>query len=338
MPPVPGETDLYFPPLESDTWETVSVNDTGWDASALPALLDFVRTSNTRTFIIVYKGRILSENYFNGFDASSNLPWFSAGKTLTAFMAGVAQEEGYLNLEDASSAYLGNGWSSLNAEQESQITLFHHLSMTTGLDYNSNLFCTEPECLEYLNPAGSFWYYHNAPYTLTQSIISGAIGSDFEGYFQRKLQDRIGMQGFWLASGFNKFYFSNARSMARFGLLCLNEGVWDGQPILEDSAYFQDMVNTSQDHNEAYGYLWWLNGKSSYKVPGFTQQFSGPLIPNAPEDLIAGLGANDQKLYVVPSLDLVVVRQGEDGGESLLGPSSYDNELWAYLKDLINYN
>ncbi|MEM1003184.1 MAG: serine hydrolase, partial [Bacteroidota bacterium] len=91
-----------------------------------------------------------------------------------------------------------------------------------------------------------------------------------------------------------------------------------------------------QNLNEAYGYLWWLNGKNSFRVPGSIQQFNGKLVPNAPDDLIAGLGANDQKLYVVPSRDLVIVRQGGDAGSTLLGPSSYDNELWSYISDLIN--
>ena len=223
-----------------------------------------------------------------------------------------------------------------NPSQESQIKVVDHLTMTTGLDFSVNLFCTDPECLNYLNEAGSFWYYHNAPYTLTQSIITEAVNDDFDNYFQSKLRDPIGMQAFWASSGFNRFYFSNARSMARFGLLCLNEGGWDDTSIMNDDTYFEEMVNTSQNLNEAYGYLWWLNGKDQFRIPGSSQSFSGNLIPNAPSDLIAGLGANDQKLYIIPSLDLVIVRQGGSGSDGQLAISNYDNELWSYLSALIN--
>ena len=144
------------------------------------------------------------------------------------------------------------------------------------------------------------------------------------------------MNGFWLQSGYNNIYNSDARSMARFGLLCLNNGVWDNEVIINDSDYFDAMINTSQDLNKAYGYLWWLNGKTSFKLPGTTETFSGKLIPNAPDDLVAGLGANDQKLYVVPSQNLVIIRLGENSAEGHLGPSGYDNQLWEKINTLIN--
>jgi CubicO group peptidase (beta-lactamase class C family) len=328
--------EMYFPPKGSNSWETLSLTRLEWNEPALDPLLEFLENSNTSTFIILYKGRIVVEQYFNGATSSSNLPWFSAGKTLTAFMVGIARKDGFLNLSDPSSEFLGSGWSSLTPQQEEAISIVHHLNMTTGLDYSGNGFCTDPECLQYLHPPGDFWYYHNAPYTLLQDIVSAASGESFNSYFDETLSSPIGMQGQWIPSGYNKFYFSNARSMARFGLLCLNIGVWDGTVILNDQQYFTEMTTPSQQLNRAYGYLWWLNGMSNFRVPGSVEQFSGALIPNAPDDLIAGLGANDQKLYIVPSRELVIVRQGGDGGEVLLGPSSYDNQLWSYLSDLIN--
>ena len=96
------------------------------------------------------------------------------------------------------------------------------------------------------------------------------------------------------------------------------------------------MKNTSQDLNKSYGYLWWLNGKESAMVPQSQIVFDTELIPNAPDDLYAGLGKNDQKLYVVPSQNLVVVRMGEDTGGAALGPSGFDNELWGYLNEVID--
>ena len=144
------------------------------------------------------------------------------------------------------------------------------------------------------------------------------------------------MQGTWINLGYNRVYFSNARRMARFGLLNLNKGIWDDTPILNDLNYFSKMTNTSQDISKAYDYLWWLNGKESFRGPGNTLEFSEKLIPNAPDDLFAGLGKNDQKLYVVPSKNLVVVRLGNNAGETVLGPSSFDNELWKHINLVVN--
>lgn len=332
----PLAEELYFPPLNSDTWETTSIADLNWNEDALEPLLDFLDISNTKSFIILQNGRIVTEAYFNGTTMSSNNPWFSAGKTLTAFMVGVAQEDGLLNIDDPSSNYLGNGWSSLTTEQENAITVKNHITMTSGLDYNVDFTCTDTNCLSYLNPPNTYWYYHNAPYTLTQSIISGALNSDFDSYFNSMLKDKIGMQGSWIQVGYNKFYFSNARSMARFGLLCLNEGVWEDNIILGDTSYFEDMTNTSQNMNPAYGYLWWLNGKPTYRLPSSENTYIGKLIPNAPDDLIAGLGAIDQKLYVVPSKKLVIIRMGNDSGAGDLGPSGYDDLLWEKINALID--
>ena len=95
------------------------------------------------------------------------------------------------------------------------------------------------------------------------------------------------------------------------------------------------MTNSSQNYNLAYGYLYWLNGKSSFRLPNSEDEFTGSLIPNAPADLYAGLGLNDQKLYMVPSLDLVIVRMGGASNEELLGPSSFDNEIWGLINAII---
>ena len=330
-------SELYFPPLNSDTWETISISSLGWSENALQPLLNYVESKGTKAFIILKNGKIAVEWYGNGEDANSNLAWNSAAKTLVAFTTGIAQQEGFLKIDDSSKDYLGSNWSNLTLEQEENISVWNHLTMTTGLDYTvTNNNCTDPKCFIYKNEPSSFWYYHNGAYTILHDIVAGAVKTDFSSYFNEKLKNKIGMQGAWVPFGYYKLYYSNARSMARFGLLNLNKGVWNSSDILNDSNYFEAMTNTSQNLNKAYGYLWWLNGKDSFRGPGLTLEFQGKLIPNAPNDLIAGLGKNDQKMYIVPSKNLVVVRMGNDAGESLLGPSSFDNDLWGEINKLID--
>ena len=90
--------------------------------------------------------------------------------------------------------------------------------------------------------------------------------------------------------------------------------------------------------NQAYGYLWWLNGKSSYHLPQTQLEFKGTLIPNAPTDMYAALGKNDQKIYVVPSKKLVIVRMGDvaDPNNPTFASSTFDNDLWGKINLLID--
>ena len=100
--------------------------------------------------------------------------------------------------------------------------------------------------------------------------------------------------GAWIQTGGLSVYWSTTRNMARFGLLALNNGKWQNNQIVPIS-YMQNATSTSQNINLAYGYLWWLNGKSSYHLPQSQYQFNGSLIPSAPSDLYCALGKNDQK-------------------------------------------
>ena len=335
IPPVIDNT-LYFPSINSSEWETISAEDLNWNTEAINELLAFVEEKNSESFIILKNGKIVVEWYGNGADASSNHTWNSASKTLATYTIGIAQEESLLDINDSSQDYLGEGWSSMTTEQENNITIRHHLTMTTGVDYNeNNATCTDPECLIFLNDPGTFWYYDTGAYTLTHRIIEGASGQEFKTYFNEKLRDKIGMQGAWFNLLDFEIFASNARSMARYGLLCLNKGKWDDNQIISES-FFNEMTSTSQDLNKAYGYFWWLNGKESYRLPSTALEFNGSLIPSAPTDLIASLGKDDQKIYIVPSENLVIVRMGDSADTSQFGPSGFDTELWEKITAVYN--
>lgn len=140
-------------------------------------------------------------------------------------LIGITQEEGFLSLNDSSADYLGAGWSSLTAEQEQGITIRNHLTMTTGLDYRvENNFCTDVTCFTYLNEPETYWFYHQGAYSVLDDLLTNAVDQNSSLYFSQKIRNKIGMQGAFVNLGFNKVYFSTARSMARFGLLNLNQG------------------------------------------------------------------------------------------------------------------
>ena len=195
-----------------------------------------------------------------------------------------------------------------------------------------------PGCLVYKADAGTRWAYHNAAYTLLDSVIERASGLSYNAYFQAKIRNVIGMNGLWNKTpNSNNIYYSNARSMARFGLLLLNKGKWGSTVILSDTNYFHSQINTSQSLNLSYGYLTWLNGKASSMLPQSQIVFPVSIIPNGPTDLYAALGKNDQKIYVVPSQNLVVIRIGNTAGGVSLAGDDFDNTLWGKLKAIIKY-
>lgn len=338
----PISTGLYFPSNNSDTWAETDPASLSWDTSKLNELYQLLQDGNTRGFIVLQDGKIVIEQYFGTqligsqpFGVNSNWYWASAGKTLTATLTGIAQQEGLLNLEDPSSKYLGDGWTSLTLPQEQKITIWHQLTMTTGLedDVNNKDDFSPSNMIFKANP-GNRWAYHNAPYTILDEVIAEASGQTFSRYFDLKIASKIGMNGSWQRIGFNNVYFSNSRSMARFGLMILAKGKWGEESILSSQEFFDQMTQTSQNLNESYGYLWWLNGKSSFMVPGLQAKIPGPIFRNAPSDMICGLGRDGQFVCVVPSQNLVLVRMGLDADASLVSFTFLDR-IWEKLAPVI---
>lgn len=339
------ETELgyYFPPISSDVWETSTLESLNWDEAATNELFNFLSDNGTRAFILLKDGKIVLEKYWGTnilnttpFTKTTNWYWASAGKTLTAFLVGLAQEDGLLNIDNKTSDYLGKNWSVLPSEKEDLITIKHQLTMTTGLDYRvANSDCTAPSCLQYKADAGTQWFYHNAPYTLLEDVVSSASDMTYNKFTDEKVESKIGMNGTWIHSGDNNVYWSTARDAARFGLLLLNKGVWDDVEIMADKAYFSSMINSSQNLNPSYGYLCWLNGKASVIFPGLPTSFNISLSSNAPSDLFAAMGKNGQFIDVVPSENIVVVRMGEAPDNALV-PVTFHNDMWAKINAIIN--
>jgi CubicO group peptidase (beta-lactamase class C family) len=340
--PNPNPSTLYFPPLTANTWETITPASLKWDLEKLDGLKKLLENNGSRAFIILKNGKIVVEEYFGTkisgaqpFDQNSLWYWASAGKTLTATLTGIAQEEGKLNIQKPSSDYLGKGWTSLTAAQETKIKVWHQLTMTSGLDDGvANRDNSSPEALIYKAEPGTRWAYHNAPYTLLDKVIEGGTRKTFPQYFNEKLGSKIGMTGTWQRIESNNVFFSDARSMARFGLLILANGDWDGVNIIKDKNYLNEMINPSQNINQSYGYLWWLNGKDTFMPPGVQVKVPGSYAPNAPDDMFCGLGKDGQYVCVVPSQNLVLVRMGDSPDQSLV-PFTFLDDIWAILRNII---
>lgn len=325
--------DIYFPPLIGNEWETMDPSELNWCDEGIDSLYSFLDAKNSRAFLVLKDGKIVLEKYFNGHGPDSLWYWASAGKTVTAALIGIAQEEGLLDINDPSNDYLGDGWTSAPQDKEDLITIRHQLTMTSGLNDLFSFDCTDAECLVYSADAGTRWAYHNGPYTNLTYLIEAVTGQNYNAYYFNRIALKTGMGGLWVGLNNNRLLFTKARSMARFGLVMQNDGYWDDTPVLADLDYVNEMRNTSQDLNKSYGYLWWLNGKESHRLPVFQTEFQGTLSENAPMDTYSGIGKNGQFLSVVPSQGLVMVRTGDAPGNSFV-PIEFFDELWEYINNL----
>lgn len=331
LPLAASAQSLYFPPTVG-AWQTMDPAELAWNPDSLAALQQYLDEKNTKGFIILRDGRMVTEWYFDTFTRDSVWYWASAGKTMTATLAGIAQQEGLLDIQQPTSTYLGNGWTACDSSSEDEITVWNHLTMTSGLnDLKGD--CTADSCMECLADPGTRWAYHNGAYTQLSYIIEAAAGTPINQYMLSKVMLPMGSIATYLPADENRIVFSTTRAFAKFGLMILAKGNWNGTQLV-DSAWVEAMTSPSQSINPSYGYLWWLNGQGSYKLPGVQILFPGDLIPTAPDDMFAALGKNDQKLYVVPSMNMVVARLGNQADGSNFALSDFDDQLWAKIMRL----
>ncbi len=325
---------LYFPPLTGNVWDSILPSSIGYCQPRIDSLYNYLQAKNTKSFIILKDGKRVLEKYFGTYTKDSIFYWASASKSLASFITGVAQQKGYININNTVSTYLGTGWTSAPLIKENMITVKHLLEMTSGLDDAPPLPCdnedTAKTCLMYKANAGTRWAYHTGAYRKVQDVVSNAVGLNYNTITTNWIKTHIGMGGIWS----QQVYYSKARDMARFGLLNLNKGIWSADTLLKDSIYFKSMTHTSQTLNYSYGYLFWLNGKTSFMTPQSQIVFPGTLMSNAPSDMYCALGKNDQKIYIVPSQNIVIIRQGNTAGGFSLAASSFDNTLWDYINKL----
>ncbi len=107
--PVETPEAMYFPSKTDSVWEKKSISSLNWNVNALDSVRNFLIEKHSKSLMILVNGRIVVEEYYNGHDRNSSWQWNSAGKTLVSASTGIAQEEGYLNINNKVSDYLGEG-------------------------------------------------------------------------------------------------------------------------------------------------------------------------------------------------------------------------------------
>jgi CubicO group peptidase (beta-lactamase class C family) len=333
-----GETP-YWP--DTTDWQKRSPLDAGFEPKGVDEAIKYAGDHNSTGLVILRGGRIVTEQYWQNWTAETSQPIFSASKSLTAILVGMAIEERLIKSVEQPASNWVNAWKS---EGKSAITLRHMLSMTSGIQVGAPNVSRDIDAFEQTaalpleHRPGTDWAYNTPVYRMLLRVLELASNSSIDDYTKRKLAVPIGMnQSYWNCGPAPNnrtnctWYSSCLRDMARFGLLILRDGNWVNRQLISKS-FVRESITPSQKLNESYGYLWWLNGKASYKLPAGTFR-SGMLWPDCPRDAYGALGAQDKKIYIVPSLDLVVSRHGGPAGVARTpgaegaGGDSFDNEL-----------
>ena len=323
-----AQAQTYFPPIGENSWETVDPSALGYHADSLAALDQFLEGSNSDAFLLLKDGRIVHEAYYNDFEPDQLHLWNSSGKSLNAVLVGTLVANGDLDLDAPVSDYLGDGWTSCDLADERRITVRHMLTMTSGLSPSGADNCTDAACLSCEVPPDTRWDYNTAATTLLLGVIESASGQTLNRYTREALQSSTGISGLWREVGYNRTFASTARVFARWGLLMTNDFAWDGAAIVDEGDYVSSLTNPSQTYNPSYGYLFWLNGQDSYRLPGIRVAFPGPLSEAAPQDAVFSLGKNGQIAAAYASDGLTWVRFGSaDASAGSLVGAAYANEI-----------
>jgi len=342
----PGVDDVAFVPVEvrsaladsrTQAWpmgegddQLPGAPDAGIDADKLAEAVEIAFADPgdyTAAFLVVHRGRIAAERYAPGIHRDTQLESWSMGKSLTATLIGRLVQEGFLSLDAPAPI---SEWQS-PGDPRRKITVSDLLRMSSGLDFSGasqslvhTLFFGVPDHLRIYtgiedvfrfalaspseHPPGRVGRYRNCDPLALGAIVRRTVeagGEDYLSWPQRVLFDRIGIRrqiletdvrGNFILTGFD---YGTARNWARLGLLYLRDGIWNGERLLPEG--FVRLVATPSPAWEepVYGGGFWINGTGRYRLP---------------RDAFYMSGNGVQRVFVVPSHDLVIVRMGHTRG------------------------
>jgi CubicO group peptidase (beta-lactamase class C family) len=275
---------------------------------------------------VVYKGQLIAERYDLGADKDTQLESWSMGKSLTATLVGILISEGYFDLWDPAPI---PSWH-VKGDPRSEIRVADLLRMSSGLKFSGMedppekwergisdhlyVYCGAVDVFQFCTsrppeyPPNTVGRYRNCDPLSLGYIIKRTVtemGEEYLSWPQKALFDRIGIRrqvletdpyGNFVLCGFD---YGTPRNWARLGLLYLQDGVWMGERILPEG--YVDFVRTPAPAWEKpeYGGLFKLNGTGTWNLPNDAYYMSG---------------ASVNRVLVVPSHDLVIVRMGRSQG------------------------
>lgn len=322
-----ADDDVVYP---GDEWERADAAEMGFDPAALDAVAATAEELDSTCFVVTRRGRIVGEWYWGGDAADTTHEVYSVTKSFTSTLVGMAQADGDLDIEDSASEYIDE-WAGTDAEA---VTIRNLLSNDSGREWSFGLDYSElPQAadrsqfaidLDQQYPPGEAWSYNNAAIQTLDRVVSVATGEVTADYAASRLFEPLGMDDTSMSAdpsgnSTNAFFGlqSTCEDLARFGYLFLRDGAWDGEQIVPAEWVEEATGAPSQEHNAAYGYLWWLNTEGRLLSPlqavtptEAPEEVVGQIAPGAPEDMYTAQGLGGQIVMVDPGSETVVVRLG----------------------------
>jgi len=303
------------------------------------------RLRRTRAVVIVYDGRLLVERYSPGITKDTPLIGWSMTKSVTNALVGILVSQGKLSIDETLTV---PEWSAAEDPRKS-ITLDHLLRMSSGLrfveEYENNpasdvniMLFLKPDAAAYAAsmPAEARpdekWSYSSGTANIISRIIRHTLGNqaDYVAFPRQALFNRIGMRSAVMemdASGTfvgSSFMYATARDWARFGLLYLQDGNWEGERILPEGWVKYSTTPTPKAPKGQYGAHFWLN-RGDPENPG-----NRPF-PRLPQDLFLAWGYQEQQTIIIPSRRLVLVRLGMTH-QGLWGLESFVEDVFKAIR------
>jgi CubicO group peptidase (beta-lactamase class C family) len=294
-----------------------------------------IKKRNTRAVVVVYNNQIIAEKYSAGFDKNMPLLGWSMSKSITNALVGIMVKQGKLDINKPVDI---KEWRN---DSRKEITLNNLLQMSSGLEWNEG-YGSLTDVVKMLYKSGDFyqysmkkplkvkpdsiWYYSSG----TTNIVTGIIKNTFVNekeyleFPKKELFDKIGMHSAVFevdASGNyagSSYVYATPRDWARFGLLYLKKGNWNGEQILPET-WVEYTKTPNKKSKGIYGAFFWLNKTKR--------------LHDVPEDMYACYGFQEQRVFIIPSKNMVVVRMG------LCDSGDFDfNEFLADIISTISSN
>ena len=279
---------------------------------------DTIWPIRTRAVVIIYSGQLIAERYADGFTAKTKLSGWSMTKTVTGALTGILVKQGKLDINVPAPV---TEWGNANDPRHT-ITIRNLLQQRAGLDFEEN-YSKSSEATRMLyqkadmggftasrplkDQPGAVFYYSSGSSNILSRIIRKTVGDSlYYAFPYQQLFYKLGMYSAVMepdASGTfvgSSYMYATARDWARFGLLYLNDGVFNMERILPDGWVAQSTRPAAAD-KKGYGFQIWLNAGSDTSIKRY---------PAAPSDMYYADGFESQLIFVIPSKKLVVVRLG----------------------------
>ncbi len=273
----------------------------------------------TRAVVVLYDGRLIAEEYANGFNRQSKLQGWSMTKSVVSALIGILAGQGRLQIDSAAPV---REWSDPGDPRHS-ITVRDLLQQSSGLDFLENYAKASDATVMLYERAdmggftakhklkqfpGSYYYYSSGNTNILSRMIRQVTSDSlYYAFPYTQLFYRIGMQSAIMepdASGSfvgSSYMYATARDWARFGLLYANDGIWQGERILPENWVSETRTPAPSALIGEYGFQFWLNAGDKEGNRKY---------PHAPADMFCADGYESQFVFIVPSKKMVIVRLG----------------------------